>query len=89
MFATCKKCILSLIAVSYSLTLVAAEPSAVKAPPKTHMVTAGKVLLDLPLNQVPDKSTARSNVGDWSVSEGTLTGAERAADMHGAVMRFR
>jgi hypothetical protein len=58
-----------------------AEPS----PPATLMAEPGKLLVDNPLDKVPEP---RKGPGDWQVADGALRGSEREADHHGAVLRM-
>jgi hypothetical protein len=74
--------VLPLVAI-VALPLAAKEPAA----PATLMTKPGKLLFQDKFDQQPDKKDWRYGPGDWKIESGSLQGAERPADMHGAVLR--
>jgi hypothetical protein len=67
---------------------LATTGAALQAAPETKllMTERGKLLFSDDLNQPPGKEWI-GKPGQWEIVDGALQGAERAADMHGAVRR--
>ncbi len=75
--------IIAILSCLFVSSVWAAEPTAES---KLLMTERGKLLFSDDFSQPLDKRW-RTGVGDWQVKDGELVGAERAADMHGAVAR--
>lgn len=73
---------------TFAKTALAEKEAIASAPkPKTEtlMTLPGKLLYETDFKEMPEGWSG--NVGDWSASESGLTGTERAADDHAAVMK--
>lgn len=75
--------LLPVILLTFGSPVWSEEPAA----PATLLTKPGKLLFHDKLDQQPDKKEWRQGPGDWKIENGALKGSERAADMHGAVLR--
>lgn len=75
-----------LFALAVALPVAAADPVAQVDPPKTLMLTPGKLLVSNDFAGSLDKDW-KANKGTWVSADGGVRGSEKKVDMHGAVAR--